>query len=122
MIQTPVLCLYCKRMCRKVPGRKLDLMRHYWQCDYHGATVVKFAIPPMDSETWYNAILTVHFRDTIYDVVFLYDNPHSTSKFRIEKAPTDIARSEIIFSLDFHPPDITPENVQKKLPTYLLFS
>jgi hypothetical protein len=95
-----------------------------YQCDYHGSVRVQFiamALGDVTSYTWTSLIC--RFKETNYRVNFYHGKLDPTHpKFSIAKIPFDNRKpSETIFTLDFHP-DITPENVESKLPVYLTFS
>ena len=113
-------CQYCNQPCRKVAPGKFEQQRMpYFQCDYHGGTVVKY----LAQDTWRTTILVFHLKEATYHACFFYDNPNLPEKFRVDKVknkPGQIG-ADSVFSLDFHP-DITPENVQKKCAMYMVFS
>ena len=116
-------CQYCQRKCRKVAPQKFDNQRAYWQCDWHGGTIVKFLSEFDGGETgWTTTILVCKYKDFTFHACFFYNNPNIREKFRIDKLPNKpMSSTEAIFSLDFYP-DVAPENIQKKFPTYILFS
>lgn len=123
MTPNPVKCHYCQNLCRKVARRKFDQGGdNYWQCDYHGGSTVKLWFPRPDDEKWYQVILTTQYKENYYDAVFVYDNPNVTKVFYISKAPTKYGPQEAVLALDYHPQNITPENLLQKLPTLLMFS
>lgn len=122
-------CQYCNQPCRKVAPAKHDVQRQsYWQCDYHGGTVVKYLYGNELSHgvhgahEWQTTILVFHFKEATYHACFFYNNI-IPEKFRVDKVrnkPGQIG-ADSVFSLDFYP-DITPENVQKKCAMYMVFS
>lgn len=121
-------CHYCARPCRKVNKMTLVNSATYWQCDYHGAVVVRYLLAVdhhIDDLNWRTIILVCRWKDETYHVVFIL-NTSEPIKFRIDKIlPHKFMRPELaeaIVTLNFLPEDITPENVMNKLPTYLLFS
>jgi len=95
---------------------------YYWQCDWHGAVRVRQTEMLTDSGA-FNVSLVVLYKDATYSATFFrnYDVLAGLPKFRIDKINRRPKTSEIILVLDFHP-DITPENIAAKLPTYILFS
>jgi hypothetical protein len=134
-------CQYCQRACRRIaPGKALAQTKSqvpgsntatYWQCDYHGEVAVKFmaardrAEGVEGAQDWITTILVCLWKDNTYHVCFFHNNPDMEVKFRIDKVrskPTWLISADAVVSLNFLPPDITPENVVNKLPTYLLFS
>lgn len=114
-----VKCQYCQRKCRPDTSQGIK----YWRCDYHGSTVVKYLVAN-EPEIWHTTILQCRHRETTYHVSFFFDNPNYLYKFRIDKIKVHryVSSAEPIVTLDFHPDNITPENVSNKLPTLLLFS
>jgi len=132
-------CQFCQRACRKIaPGKALSHsgrqksgtnLATFWQCDYHGQVAVKYMAaqdrPDHETEEWLTTILVCLWKDNTYHVCFFHNNPEMEVKFRIDKVrpiPDWKNYADAVVSLDFLPPDITPENVVTKLPTYLLFS
>lgn len=120
-------CQYCHRPVRKVSQARTT----YWQCDYHGATVVKYLFAEdngvVDQE-WVTTIMVCLWKEQTYHVVFIH-NTTDPVKFRIDKVLNvpytkygSPKLAEAVVSLNFLPVDITPENVSGKLSTYLLFS
>jgi hypothetical protein len=112
-------CKFCQKPCRKIGSAT-------HQCDYHGGTVVKYVLNEFrvnyDVDT-YNTILVFSYNDKTYHASFLYDN-NTPVKFRVDRVLLKryrIAGIEPVFTLDFHP-NITPDNVQKKMQTYIMMS
>lgn len=116
----PYICKYCNRKCRPVAPERYDVGNH-WRCDYHGQVVVQWVTPTDPTNEWYTLILFCYYKDTKYAVKFYYNNINVNEKFRVERPKPRNMGVDIIASLDFHP-DITPENVTRKLPTLILFS
>lgn len=109
-----VNCHYCNRLCRKNNAKYPIMTRYVWQCDYHGAVRVWHAfIGEIKSIT-----LVVMHKEQAFHVVFSFNGDKKT--FRIDR-PTNSNPVNTIFTLDFHP-DINPDNIAEKLPTYLTFS
>jgi len=118
----PVECYFCKRKCRPFIEDKNSHapFRKSWRCDYHGAVVVKhLMITSTEPHTLSRVILSVIHNDHTYDCSFFLGS--LTEKFRIDLNHRPPRTIETIVSLDFYP-EITPENIAAKLPTYLLFS
>lgn len=118
----PVLCHFCQRKCRPFTESKNSHspFRKSWRCDYHGSVVVKhIMITTADPPLLSTVILSVIHNDNTYDCSFFLGS--ITEKFRIDLNHRPPRTIETIVSLDFLP-DITPENIAAKLPTYLLFS
>lgn len=122
-------CQFCQRLCRKVAPDKsqygsINFRMGYWQCDYHGSTMVKFTYgsPPA---IWHTTILGFFYHDATYQAYFYYDNDNidMNEKFVVYKmdAKQVNAVDNRVFSLDFYP-DITPENIQKKCSLLMVFS
>ena len=112
-------CLYCQKLCRKMES-------FWWQCDYHGGTPVKFqaVTTEIDPEKdFYTITLVCFLNNNTYHVSFFHNNPHVKEKFRIDKViyKWQRASAQPVCQMDFHPKDITPENIQTKLPVYLTF-
>ena len=116
-------CPYCQRPMRRVQD---DVTRtRPWQCDFHGAvrvwwdtgTFLEMEKPP------YNITLVILYKDSTYHAKFFhdYDVLENLPKFRIDKVNRRPKTHQVILTLDFHP-EITPENIETKLPTLILFS
>lgn len=109
-----VNCHFCNKLCRKHDAKYPVMTRHIWQCDYHGAVRV-----------WHTFIGDI--KSVTLVVIHKEQNYHATFVFNVDKPsfyinhPTKQNPVNVIFNLDFHP-DITPENIADKLPTYLTFA
>jgi hypothetical protein len=113
-------CIYCKRKCRsfKPDPKSSSDVTSYYRCDYHGAVTVKHYVGLDQNVTSHS--LVAFYKDTQYQAVFFhYDG--SPSKFRIDRINPYPRTTQTVMTLDFHP-DITPENVQDKIKTYIMFS
>lgn len=110
-------CPCCNKLLRKVQDTTFT-RQSYMQCDYHGSVRVWYQSV---TDGAYNIILVLLYRDTTYHATFIHNNPGLDHKFQITKPKRYPKTSELILTLDFHP-DITPENIEKKLPTMILFS
>ena len=115
-------CTYCQAECRKIVTNDRPTGRMNspaYQCDYHGSVRVQFFELP----NAYWASFICRYKETNYRVNFYGGDIDPTHpRFSIAKIPFDLKKpSETIFTLDFHP-DITPDNVESKLPIYLTFS
>lgn len=117
-----IKCTYCGRLCRSM--YEIDSKdyrdREFWQCDYHGAVRVR-EYWSHEGITHIKTVLVVLYKDNRYQASIYYDNDPLAEKFRIDKINSKFKPNEIIVTLDFHP-DITPENIAAKLPTYIIFS
>ncbi len=118
-------CIYCKRKCRnfKPDPKTSSDVTSYWRCDYHGAVTVRHYVG-FDNLNGERKItshsLVAFYKDTQYQAVFFhYDDP--PSKFRIDRINPYPRTTLTVMTLDFHP-DLTPDNIQEKIKTYLLFS
>lgn len=113
-------CIYCQRKCRHFkPDRKTSSdVTSYWRCDYHGSVTVKHYVG-LDQTCTSHALMVI-YRETQYQAVFFHYEG-APSQFRIDKINPYPRTTQTIMTLDFHP-DLTPENVQDKIKTYLLFS
>lgn len=120
---TIVNCQFCQRPCRKVATT-------VYRCDYHGAIVVQYVLNAfranLDIDT-YNTILVFQYHDATYNATFINDS-NNAIKFRVDKVLFKKGRiaggttiNTLVFTLEFHP-EITPDNVQKKMPLYMLMS
>jgi hypothetical protein len=116
-----IKCTYCGKLCR--PVYDIDTKdykdRSSHQCDYHGAVRVR-EFWSFDGSIHIKTVLIILYKDNRYQASIYYDNDPLAEKFRIDKYNSKLKTNEIIVTLDFHP-DITPENIATKLPTYLLF-
>ena len=122
-----VNCKYCNRPCRKSAYDRFSFSHlPTFQCDYHGATVVRYIQEPSPTE-WYITFLVFYYKEQPYQATFYYNDPpyFGNQKFQVEKItlkkPGSQRVQEPVFTLDFHP-EITPENVQKKLSMYMVFA
>lgn len=112
-------CTYCQRECRKTNTAST----YTWQCDYHGSVRIQFTpIKTSDAECLCITFIC-RYKETNYRVNFYHGVTDPTHpKFSISKIPFDPKKpSETVFTLDFIP-EITPENVESKIPIYLMFS
>lgn len=113
-------CIYCKRKCRRFkpdPKTSSDITSYY-RCDYHGAVTVRHYVG-LDNEITSHA-LVAFYRDEQYQAVFFHHDSLSY-KFRIDKINPYPRTIQTVMNLEFHP-DLTPENVQDKIKTYIMFS
>lgn len=113
-------CIYCKRKCRHFkPDRKHHSdVTSYWRCDFHGSVTVRHYVGLDNKLTSHS--LVAFYREVQYQAVFFhYEDP--PMKFRIDRINPYPRTTETVMTLDFHP-DITPENVQDKIKTYIMFS
>jgi hypothetical protein len=62
----------------------------------------------------------VPHKENKYVAYFYYFNP-IPSAFRVDQVKPPPLTTHTVLTLDFHP-DITPENIQKKLPILITFS
>jgi len=94
----------------------------YWQCDWHGAVRVRQTELHNDQSP-FNVLFVVLYKNDTYHATFFrnYNLLSNLPKFRIDKINRNSKLSQVIITLNFYP-DITPENVASKLPTYILFS
>jgi len=119
-----IKCHFCQRTCRKVvPNQKEFDRTPYWRCDYHGSTVVRQYYISVQAEPLCisHIGLITYYKDLQYGAYLFFDEAHFPHKFRIDKINPYPRTTQTVMTLDFHP-DITPENVQQKLPTYIMFS
>lgn len=119
-------CIYCHRPCRRVVY--LDFMPSgssmngtEYQCDYHGAIRVRHRPETRESDKIGINILLCKIKEDNYSSFFYYQ-PDAPEKFVVYRVPKKKYQPlEKVFVLNFHP-DITPENIEKKLPLYFIFS
>lgn len=115
-------CYYCQKLCRRFTpdGKQVDYTT-YWQCDYHGSVTIRhYPKIPSHADILYSHSLVLYYKDSKYQAIFFHDD-NSIYKFRIDKLNPYPRTVQMVMTLDFHP-DLTPENVQDKIKTYLLFS
>jgi hypothetical protein len=121
-------CTYCQRPCRKVPPIDLGRLGGFvltgtieYQCDYHGSVRVRHRPESRESQVISINILLCTIKEDNYAAYFYYqaDAPEKFVVYRIPKKK--FQPPEKVFALDFHP-DIGPENAEKKLPLYFIFS
>lgn len=120
-----IQCHFCKRLCREVSTREGQFrtvtlgFNRAWQCDYHGVTRV-WHVPASNDPKILDVVLVTIHKEQLYLASFFYGYDHPT-KFRIDKLNRSPRTNETIISLEFYP-EITPETIQQKLPTLILFS
>lgn len=114
-------CIYCKRKCRrfKPDYKQTSDPTAYWRCDYHGAVAVRYYIG-LDSQLTSHA-LVAFYRDVQYQALFFHHDGLLPCKFRIDRINPYPQTMQTVMTLDFHP-DLTPENIQDKIKTYIMFS
>jgi len=124
MMTIEYICEYCGRKCRPEGVQYMD-SANFWRCDYHGGTKVRFSKGSLLNDNWHNTTLIYTHNDNRYHAIFFYDNPYAGSKFRVDKIKLlkhSEENAEMVFSLDFYPKDIRPENVIEKIQKYIIFS
>ncbi len=104
-------CPYCKKLCRLIGTYK-------YQCDYHGS--VRVQVVPASNNDVLDVTLVVIRDDATFNCTFFHNYDHP-NKFRVEKVNRRPKTNQIVVTLDFHPP-LTPENIEAKLETLILFS
>ena len=124
MMTLECICEYCGRKCRPEGVQYID-GANFWCCDYHGATKVRYSKGNLLGDNWQNTTLIYTHNDNRYHAIFFYDNKFVGCKFRVDRIKLLKHREEnagMVFSLDFHPKDIKPENVIEKIQKYIIFS
>mgnify|MGYP001770796707 FL=1 len=113
-----VPCHYCQRPCRLIrpAGRQTDYTP-YWQCDYHGAVRIRHFLT--HDQKIRQIALVCFYKEVQYQAVFMMMDPQF--KFRIDRIHAYPKTSETVMTLDQYP-DLTPDNVQSKIATYILLS
>lgn len=106
-----VRCKYCNIKCRPINENGSNM----WQCDYHGAVVVRYLYVAPDKFT--TCFIVPHKSDKYYMWFLPFSDEY---KFSINKYERYLSNKSIV-SLEFIP-DITPENAINKLITYIMFS
>lgn len=110
---TPINCLYCQQPCQTSTLYQVDPNGHLkgWKCDRHAHEIQYVAIP---SAQYY---------------AFYYTIWHKTRCLSIEayKLPNGETwelhdGDKIIMKLNFLPEGLTPDNIDGRLPTLLVFS
>lgn len=113
-------CEFCKERCIMDYGTNGT---KYWRCDHHNNIIIKYLIA--ETDIWYTLILDLERDNRRFFISFFYDNSYMKEMFRIDeifKAGSPASSAKTIFSLDFHPKDITPNNVADKLSLWIPFS
>ena len=106
-------CKFCKKECviGEYDGWYPRTAITIYECNRHPLVVKHY----VDLEEWFNTIIKVPYRNKIYIINWLNHG------FRIDCGSVNNGSISVLF-LPFHPPDLTPENIESKLPLYITFS
>ncbi len=111
-------CLYCENKCEVAHWDDLQArVVELWTCA-HCPNKVLFAIDMSIGELTQTHISAV-IKDKMYSVQFLHWN--NVCRINLVSNEDKTINNRLIKEFSFHP-DITPSNIQEKLPTILTFS
>lgn len=122
-----VKCMFCNQRCKR--GKYDGAGSEIWECRRHIYLIKHYFLlinydvnmnygnntgiyRPKQRQSVVNTILWNHKNEEYRVHFFQHD-----SKFRIDKIKND----KVIFELPFHP-NITPENLDTKIPLWIIFS
>ena len=104
-------CTFCQKLTRPCED-DVQIAYQVYRCDYH-RYVVKYYLDFVGN----HCETTIFYQD--YLVNFHMPEPDFGTEFTIQYRQPN-TRPKTILTLPFHP-NITPENIKDKLPTYLTF-
>lgn len=112
-LRTPVVCDYCQQTCQESNYHQLSKGGRLrgWKCDRHTHTVEYIAVP--DAEH-YAFTYSLWYRDKELSVE-AYKLPQD-ERWELHEG------EKVIFRLDYLPEGLTPDNIDRRLPTLLIFS
>lgn len=116
-----VQCQFCGERCLMDFGTSGT---KYWKCTHHKNVEVKYLIAD-HPDVWYTLVLACDKDKRYFFVSQFYNNNYMTEAFRIDeifKKGSPASYAKTIFALDFHPKDITPDNVISKMNLWIPFS
>ena len=110
---TPVNCVYCQQPCQTSTVYQLDPNGHLkgWRCDRHAHEIQYVAVP---SAEYYAFFYTLRYREFNLSVE-CYKLPHGDT-WELHDG------DKILMKLSFIPAQLTPDNIDGRLPTLLVFS
>lgn len=120
--KSTVMCEFCGKECGKDKSMSFN---EYWRCSNHSNVIVKYLVAEAP-DTWYTKVILCKSKEKMYHVSWFFDNPAMKEKFRIDEVKPVATQygtsAAAIFSLDFYPEGITPDNVIEKIGKWIIFS
>lgn len=123
-------CKFCNELCFKIDLDQYTSSQEVWECSNHGNCVVQYyflvsyhkkddcdgpnCCPKIVPE--FDRIYCIHKSNMYY--VNLFHNP---KRLRLDKYIDHNKYNQPVLQLNFHP-DVTPENIEAKVATWLTFS
>lgn len=114
-------CEFCNERCIMDYGNNGS---KYWRCNHHSNVTVKYLIGDLPQE-WYTLVMDLEKEKRRFFVSWFFNNEYMAEMFRIDEifnAGKPSSHAKTIFHLDFHPKDITPDNVDQKMTLWIPFS
>src|SRR5574338_688627 len=113
-----VECEFCNNICLKETSQGHNI---YYCCNRHGDVKVKYLIAD-HPEIWYTLVFAVETKKRYFHVSFFFDNKYMNEMFRIDEV-FNVGKmgsyATTVFSLEFQPNGITPENVADKMSLWI---
>ena len=114
-------CIYCQQDCILNPDTADRIRGSYWLCNNHPMKVV-FNIKEKQTSPSAIGFFGVPYKDRLYDIEIYYIS-YFSADMNINSSYFDIrCNHNLIMTTTKLPANLTPESVQRRLPTWLIFS
>jgi len=113
-------CTFCQQPYDIVITRESGPNYFYWKCANHKYTITAYPNRFAKDEI-FGACINVHYKNSIYVIDWLYEKIGGSYTFAISNYAGEKTMGDIVIEFKFHPADVTPDNIDDKLPIWLTF-